>query len=198
VSTPSPPPPALVLGRLADERRLRVFAAVALGAGSVDEIATAAGLTPDETARALAHLAGTGIVRQGETGSLEVDVHVLAEAARAASTPRPRPTIEGATSEQEAIVRNFMTPDGRLRALPAREGKRRLVLEWVAGRFEPDRRYSEKEVNGTLLGVHDDPASLRRFLVDEGLLVREAGTYWRLSVTARAAGARPRRAARDR
>jgi hypothetical protein len=53
------------------------------------------------------------------------------------------------------------------------------VLEWVAGRFERERRYSEKEVNGILLGVHDDPASLRRYLVDEGLLGREAGTYWR-------------------
>jgi hypothetical protein len=174
----TPPPPSLVLGRLADGRRLRVFAAIALGASSVAEAADRAELTEDETARALAHLAGIGLVRQGEAG-LEVDLQVLAEASRAASTPRQRPEIEGATPEQEAVVRNFVTAEGRLRALPAREGKRRLVLEWVAGRFEPDRRYSEKEVNGVLLGVHDDPAALRRYLVDEGLLAREAGTYWR-------------------
>jgi hypothetical protein len=174
----SPPPPALVLGRLADERRLRVFSAVALGARSVASIAERTGLSEDETARALAHLAGIGLVRESESG-LEVDLRVLAQAARDASTPRPRPAIEGATPEQEAVVRNFVGADGRLRALPVREGKRRLALEWVAGRFEPDRRYSEKEVNGVLLSVHDDPASLRRYLVDAGLLERDAGTYWR-------------------
>lgn len=173
----SPPPPALVLGRLADDRRLRVFSAIVLGASSVVEIATRTGLTEDETARALAHLVGVGLVRQGERG-LEVDLRVLAAAARAASKPRERPPVEGATPDQEAVVRNFLTPSGRLGSLPAREGKRRLVLEWVAGRFEAGRRYSEKEVNGVLLGIHDDPASLRRFLVDEGLIEREAGTYW--------------------
>jgi hypothetical protein len=178
VASESSPPPALVLGRLADARRLRVFSAVALGASSVSETAERAGLSEDETARALAHLAGIGLVRQGE-GGLEVDTRVLAEAARAASTPRRRPEITGATPEQEAVVRNFVTADGRLRALPAREGKRRLVLEWVATRFEPGRLYTEKEVNGVLLGVFDDPASLRRHLVDEGLFSRDAGTYRR-------------------
>lgn len=176
-STP-PPPPALVLGRLADERRLRVLAAVALGATSVVEASERAGLTEDETARALAHLVGIGLVQQGE-GGLEVNVRVLADAARAASTPRPRPTIEGATPEQEAVVRNFLTPEGRLRSLPAREGKRRLVLEWVASRFEPGRLYPEREVNGSLLEIYDDVAALRRFLVDSGLLEREAGVYRR-------------------
>lgn len=175
----TPPPPALVLGRLADERRLRVFAAVALGASSVAAAAEQAGLTEHETARALAHLLGIGLVREGEQG-LEVDRRVLAAAARAASTPRRRPTLEGATPEQEAVVRNFVTAEGRLRALPAREAKRRLVLEWVAARLEPGRRYAERELNGSLLEIFDDAASLRRFLVDEGFLAREAGVYWRV------------------
>lgn len=177
----SPPPPALVLGRLADERRLRVFAAVALGASSAAEIAERAELSGEETARALAHLAGIGLVRQDKAG-LRVDRGVLAEAARAAATPRRRPELEGATPEQAAVVRNFVADDGRIRSLPARAGKRRLVLEWVAGRFETGRRYTEKEVNGSLSSVYDDPASLRRFLVDEGFLTREAGVYWRVDV----------------
>jgi len=62
-STPQPSP-ALVLGRLADERRLRVFAAIALGATSASEAAERASLSEDETARALAHLVGAGLVRQ--------------------------------------------------------------------------------------------------------------------------------------
>jgi hypothetical protein len=174
----SAPPPALVLGRLADEKRIRAFAAVALGAVTVRDVAARAELTDDQAARALAHLVGVGLVRDGGAG-LQVDLRVLAEAARAASTPRRRPTLDGATPEQAAIARNFVTEGGRLRALPARDAKRRLVLEWVADRFEPGRRYGEKEVNSVLLGVYDDFASLRRFLVDEGFLAREAGIYWR-------------------
>ena len=176
----SSPPPALVLGRLADERRLRALAAVALGATSAAEVAERAGLSDAETARALAHLLGTAIVVQGERG-LEVSLRTFSEAARTASTPRRRPVFEGATPEQAAVLRNFADEDGRITALPARAGKRRLVLEYVAARFEPDREYAEREVNGRLLAIHDDPASLRRFLVDEGLLEREAGVYRRVA-----------------
>jgi hypothetical protein len=172
------PAPALVLGRLADERRARVFAAVALGASDAASVAERAELSSDQTARALAALVGTGLVRRDEDG-LHVDLGVLGEAARAASTPRRRPTLEGATPEQAAVARNFVTEDGRIRALPVRAAKRRLVLAWVANRFEPGRRYDEREVNGLLLAVHDDVASLRRFLVDEGFLERAAGVYWR-------------------
>ncbi len=170
--------PAHVLGRLADERRLRVLAAVALGETSVPEIAERAGLSGDETARALAQLMGAGIVTQEPSG-LEVDFRAFSEAARAASTPRRRPSLDDATPEQAAVLRNFVDEHGRITALPAREAKRRLVLEYVAARFEPGREYDEKQVNGVLLELFDDPASLRRFLVDEQLLEREAGIYRR-------------------
>jgi hypothetical protein len=40
-------------------------------------------------------------------------------------------------------------------------------------------RYPEREVNALLAVWHPDTAALRRYLVDEGLLTREAGLYWR-------------------
>lgn len=51
--------------------------------------------------------------------------------------------------------------------------------------FEPGRRYSEREVNAVLSSRYDDYSTLRRYLIDEGLLTRSpAGSaYWR-SVTA--------------
>ena len=39
--------------------------------------------------------------------------------------------------------------------------------------------YPEAEVNDVLRRYHDDYAALRRYLVDEGFLTREAGVYWR-------------------
>lgn len=49
----------------------------------------------------------------------------------------------------------------------------------LAGRFEKGVDYTEREVNDFLGGYHDDYASLRRYLVDEGFLTRAAGVYRR-------------------
>jgi hypothetical protein len=170
--------PAHVLGRLADERRLRVLSAVALGDRSVASVAERTGLTADEAARALAQLLGAGIVTQGGDG-LEVDLHAFSDAARSASPPRRTPDLSDATPEQAAVLKNFVDEYGRIVRLPARDAKRRLVLEYVAARFEPGREYDEKQVNGVLLELHDDYVTLRRLLVDDGLLEREAGVYRR-------------------
>jgi hypothetical protein len=40
-------------------------------------------------------------------------------------------------------------------------------------------RYGEPEVNELLRRFHDDHATLRRTLVDEGFLDRSGGEYWR-------------------
>jgi hypothetical protein len=52
-------------------------------------------------------------------------------------------------------------------------------LERLAHEFEPGLRYTEKEVNSILLNFHADYAAIRRYLVDEGLLTRADGSYWR-------------------
>jgi hypothetical protein len=77
-------------------------------------------------------------------------------------------------------LRPFFDPDGRLILLPAKRAKRLGVLDRLAQLFEPGERYPEPEVNRRLRAVHDDVAMLRRYLVDEGFLDREAGMYWRI------------------
>lgn len=69
--------------------------------------------------------------------------------------------------------------DGHLTSVPARAVYRRAALEILAERFERDRRYRESAVNELLGGDAPDHATLRRLLVDEGLLRRETGVYWR-------------------
>ena len=68
---------------------------------------------------------------------------------------------------------------GRLIALPRRPTLLRAACAFLAGRFEPDRLYDEREVNEVLADDAPDPATLRRLLVDHGFLGRRAGTYWR-------------------
>jgi hypothetical protein len=76
--------------------------------------------------------------------------------------------------ELAAFFRN-----GRLETIPAARERRQAVLVHVAGKFESARDYGEAEVNRILQSVHSDHATLRRYLVDAGLLRRERGVYRR-------------------
>ena len=73
----------------------------------------------------------------------------------------------------------FVRPDGTFSAIPSRHGKRLVLLDLVAGEFEIGVRYTEGEVNDRLRRFHPDVAALRRYLVDDGFMDREAGVYWR-------------------
>jgi len=79
---------------------------------------------------------------------------------------------------EERVLANFME-GGRLKQIPARWKKRRVVLRWLAEHFRPAERYPEAQVNDILRRYHEDFALLRRLLVDEELMQRRAGVYWR-------------------
>lgn len=76
------------------------------------------------------------------------------------------------------VLRTFLE-DGRVRAMPAKWSKRRVVLDYLAQVFEPGERYTEAEASAMLRAFHPDYAMLRRYLVDEGFLERADGIYWR-------------------
>ena len=58
-----------------------------------------------------------------------------------------------------------------------------VVLDFLAGQFEPGRTYPEEQVNYLLGRFHPDYAALRRYLVEEELLERRDGFYWRTGGT---------------
>lgn len=82
----------------------------------------------------------------------------------------------------EQILARFLR-DGSLVTMPAKRSRRLIVLDHIARRFEPGVRYPESAVNRELRNVHEDYASLRRYLVDEGFLERQDGVYWRTGGT---------------
>jgi hypothetical protein len=70
--------------------------------------------------------------------------------------------------------------DGRLTGIPARDRKKRVVLRWLRDTaFAGPGPWSEPEVNMRIALLHPDVSALRRFMVDAGLLVRDAGVYRR-------------------
>jgi len=82
--------------------------------------------------------------------------------------------------EPPAVIRPFLDKEGKVRRLPARAGKRRVLLEYIVCAFEPGVRMPEREVDAVLRAFYEyDWVSLRRYLIDAGLMEREAGIYWR-------------------
>ncbi len=69
--------------------------------------------------------------------------------------------------------------NGRIETLPAKQPRRRLMLDQIAQAFEPGVRYPEHSVSLFLGALHPDYATLRRHLVDEEFLTRAEGQYWR-------------------
>lgn len=171
--------PLDLLRLLLEPSRLAVVGALAAAPGSLDDLAVRAGVEPRRALRTLAPLVQAGLVRR------EDDVYHL-DAARwraqartlpSAAPPSPRVAF-GMTAEESDVLARFFSGD-RLIELPAQRSKRLVVLERLALEFEPGRRYDEATVNAILRRFHPDHALLRRQLVDEHLLDRARGEYWR-------------------
>jgi hypothetical protein len=93
-----------------------------------------------------------------------------------------QPELEASVEEdayRQTVLDTFIRR-GRLTQIPAQHKKQRIILERLAEEFEPDRAYSEGEVNHILVEFNDDVATLRRGLVDHGLVERAEGVYRRV------------------
>jgi AcrR family transcriptional regulator len=84
-----------------------------------------------------------------------------------------------AAANADAVVRRFFGADGRLTTLPAKQSRQLAVYDLIAQRFIPGVRYTEVEVNRELMAIYDDYVTLRRGLIDFGLMDRSDGQYWR-------------------
>jgi hypothetical protein len=88
----------------------------------------------------------------------------------------PASVMEAIAADQRlrVFVRNC-----RIETMPAKRSRRRLLLDQIAQGFEPGVRYPEHRVSQFLGAIYADYAALRRYLVDEELLSRTGGEYWR-------------------
>ena len=178
-ATPPVPDAAAIAGLLADDGRRRVVAALVLGSVTIDDVRLATGLTSREVAEALARLVAGELVVRGTDGEHVLLGEAFRLAAIASAPERPSPDPTGDAPEDEARVLRTYFRGGRLVQIPPQRSKKRIVLDRLALEFDIGMRYSERQVNGILRRFHPDVAALRRYLVDEGFLDREAGEYWR-------------------
>jgi hypothetical protein len=172
--------PHEILRALADPQRLAIAGLLAVGDRTAPELAEATDITVARVHKHLNRLTATGVVRvNDDRHTYRLDPETLRRAAEQVGPPRGAGLALGAANEDEASVLRTFFRNGRLTEVPAKESKRRIVLERIALEFEPGERYEEKEVNVVVGRFFNDYASLRRYLVDEGFLDREGGVYWR-------------------
>lgn len=169
-----------LLKLLLDPTRLAVVGAIAVEARTPDEAADHAGVDLRDALETIASLRQIGAVRDLGAGRYRLEAGALRQVAQQLPQPAPPDAaiFHGMTATEREVLARFFVGE-RLTEIPASHSKRLVVLERLALEFEPGRRYPEAEVNELLGRFHPDHASLRRHLVDEGLLDREQGKYWR-------------------
>jgi hypothetical protein len=164
--------PETVVRVLAEPSRLRApsprdrtLGAVVLGAGTLADIAAASGLSVKD--------AGTALRKLREARLVEGDPARPADLKPLAATLTEPMPADG--------LAPFVRGD-RLISLPVAHDRRRKILEHVASHaFTARTYYEETEINERLRAWCDggevDHVTIRRYLVDLGLLERGGGLY---------------------
>ncbi len=170
---------------LADESRIRILALLAARESSVEELADRLGLRSPTVSHHLARLKGLGPLsmrREGTTHVYRFEPDRLSDVNRSLDPERWAGLAGSPDAEDDPFAAKVLRDvfvGKTLKDIPASRAKRRVVLEWLAGRLEPGVRYPERAVNEVLRQHHPDFATLRRELIVSGLMDRAGGTYWR-------------------
>jgi len=122
------------------------------------------GILPKRRERSLARLEQAGLISRSESGEFVAET---TELRALLATPEARPERTG--------IERFLASDGRIDQYPANREQRAELLRWVAARaFVAGGDLTEAAVNAALEAYAHDVATLRRYLVDAGLLGRDS------------------------
>lgn len=166
-----------------NESRLKIIGYLANEEKSVGELAKLLNLKEPTISHHLAELKGSGLVDVRAEGTMRI-YRLNAKALEAISKDIfARPNLAAMVkpselSDEERALRNWVK-DGRIVHIPAQEKKIQILIRWVAGQIDPNRRWTEREFSEWLSELNDDYATLRRYLVDSGYMARDKGIYWR-------------------
>lgn len=125
--------------------------------------------------KGLAQLASAGLLAADNDGEWRVDasgLRALLSAPAAAARPR----------SGDDVIDRFVR-DGRIHTYPAKPAQRHELLQWAARQsMAASEVLTEPGITDRLAQLTDDPASLRRYLVDAHLVYRSPdGSAYRLA-----------------
>ena len=81
--------------------------------------------------------------------------------------------------EKENVIKNYIKND-KIVNIPRSEKKKIIILQYLLQKFQHNKKYTEAEVNEIIKQMHEDYASLRRYLIQYGFMAREnnGSIYW--------------------
>ena len=170
---------------LSDKSRLQILKSLAIEDMYVERLAERLGITAPTVSFHLKKLADAGAVSSYKSQyymmySLKKEVFetsildILREESDEAEVQAQRDA-----DYRQKVIDSFFEY-GKLKSIPAQRKKERIILEEIVRAFAFDRVYSERETNLILADFYDDFCTLRRDMVGEKLLDRDAGGYWRV------------------
>jgi DNA-binding transcriptional ArsR family regulator len=171
---------------LADESRLRLVGVLAAGERTVEELAALLHLKAPTVSHHLSKLKEAGLVQMRPDGTARLyrldatTLRLMNKDVLSASRMRSLADDLDMHAWERKVLKDFFEGD-RLTEIPASRKKRAVILRWLANRFDPGKRYTERQVNDVLKRHHADTATLRRELIAaaHGLMRRDRGCYWR-------------------
>jgi hypothetical protein len=168
---------------MASADRLRIVGLLSQGSKRAAEIADVLGMHPSDVMRHLEQLTASEVVSEID-GVYDLNEKAIESLARGQFEGKRPVYIPEENQEEDVrkVLKTYLNPDGTIRQLPQEGKKMLIILHFILDAFSFDANYTEKEVNTILRRFHVDTATLRRNLVDYGLLDRESdGTrYWRV------------------
>ncbi|WP_312118118.1 DUF2087 domain-containing protein [Brevibacillus reuszeri] len=182
---------------LGDPTRVRILAILANGPLHGQALAGKLGVTPPTITHHMAKLREVGVVYERrdkntiyfylheanmkrQSGAI---LHVLEKAKENADEDL---LVDGTDVEEKKtqmalekmqVIRSFITPEGKLKQIPAQRKKKLIVFEHMVRGLEKGRKYAEKEINEYIRQFHDDYATIRREFIMNHYMYRENGIY---------------------
>jgi DNA-binding HxlR family transcriptional regulator len=169
---------------LADKNRLRILGLLAEREYSVKELAAELGVKEPTVSSHLNMMKWHDMVNMRQEGTTHYyslrqdDIHHLLQQLRPKAFPDTE-EIADASEFERRVLQSFFE-EGRLKQIPMARNKMLVVLRHLLREFESGQQYPEQQVNEILKRYHPDYATLRRQMIENGLMAREKGIYWRL------------------
>lgn len=180
------------LNALADETRLRILELLAATTElRAQEIIAQLDVSQSTVSRHLKQLQGAGFISEERTGDTNKSYRLRPERIREVayslsallSAENANLVLNDVRLAHPAEVRPFLDREGLVTSWPAKRKGQEAVLAYLATKFTVGEVYPESGVNELLRQWHtyNDPAYLRRALIERGLLKRTAdgAQYWR-------------------
>jgi predicted transcriptional regulator len=171
---------------LSDANRLKIIGLLAQGDYTVEQMAEMLGVRPSTVSHHLTKLSMAGLVSARSESYYNIyhlETSVLETMSQRLLVRETMPAVT-ADIDMDAydrkVINTFCDSQGHILHFPAQRKKFEVLLRHVVKAFKPGVRYKEKQVNDILFFYSEDTATLRRGLVEHGLMEREGGggEYW--------------------